>query len=108
MTTRSPAPPSFTSGHASATFSGRAEYHLSMERTDIIVEETTVRTKHAHAHGHEHAQDDGRESEPERANGRPSTPGNNYKRLVVCCDGTWLDSDSGLQDGKIVPPSNVR
>lgn len=31
-----------------------------------------------------------------------------FKRLVVCCDGTWLDSNSGLdKDGKLIPPSNV-
>lgn len=30
-----------------------------------------------------------------------------FKRLIVCCDGTWLDSNSGLHDGKIIPPSNV-
>lgn len=30
-----------------------------------------------------------------------------YKRLIVCCDGTWLDSSSSLQNGKLIPPSNV-
>ena len=29
------------------------------------------------------------------------------KRLVVACDGTWLDSDNGLLNGQAQPPSNV-
>ena len=29
------------------------------------------------------------------------------KRLIVCCDGTWLDSQSGLMQGKLPIPSNV-
>ena len=29
------------------------------------------------------------------------------KKLIVCCDGTWLDSQSGLEQGKIPIPSNV-
>ena len=29
------------------------------------------------------------------------------KRLIVCCDGTWLDSQSGLMQGKIPIPSNI-
>ncbi|KIX09379.1 uncharacterized protein Z518_00458 [Rhinocladiella mackenziei CBS 650.93] len=29
------------------------------------------------------------------------------KRLIVTCDGTWLDSDNGLMNGQKQPPSNV-
>lgn len=29
------------------------------------------------------------------------------KRLIIACDGTWLDADSGLLNGKENPPSNV-
>jgi uncharacterized protein (DUF2235 family) len=29
------------------------------------------------------------------------------KRLIVCCDGTWLDADNGLLNGHKQPPSNV-
>ncbi|KAL8713038.1 MAG: hypothetical protein Q9220_002898 [cf. Caloplaca sp. 1 TL-2023] len=29
------------------------------------------------------------------------------KRLIVCCDGTWLDSTMGLMDKKLPIPSNV-
>jgi Uncharacterized alpha/beta hydrolase domain (DUF2235) len=29
------------------------------------------------------------------------------KRLIVTCDGTWLDSDNGLVNGQMQPPSNV-
>ncbi|KAG8530838.1 uncharacterized protein KY384_004195 [Bacidia gigantensis] len=29
------------------------------------------------------------------------------KRLVICCDGTWLDSTSGLMQGQLPIPSNV-
>ena len=29
------------------------------------------------------------------------------KRMIVCCDGTWLDSQSGLTQGKIPIPSNI-
>ena len=29
------------------------------------------------------------------------------KRLIVCCDGTWLDSTSGLMSGELPIPSNV-
>ena len=29
------------------------------------------------------------------------------KRLIVTCDGTWLDSDNGLVNGQKQPPSNV-
>lgn len=29
------------------------------------------------------------------------------KRLIITCDGTWLDADSGVMDGKVAPPSNV-
>lgn len=29
------------------------------------------------------------------------------KRLIVTCDGTWLDSDNGLTNGQKQPPSNV-
>ncbi|KAI9712259.1 MAG: hypothetical protein M1828_001702 [Chrysothrix sp. TS-e1954] len=37
-----------------------------------------------------------------RGSGTPT-----FKRLIICCDGTWLDSTGGLQNGKLVPPSNV-
>ncbi|ORY14348.1 hypothetical protein BCR34DRAFT_239230 [Clohesyomyces aquaticus] len=30
-----------------------------------------------------------------------------FKRLIVACDGTWLNSDNGLVNGKISVPSNV-
>lgn len=33
--------------------------------------------------------------------------GGQKKRLIVCCDGTWMDSDKGFQEGKPQPPSNV-
>ncbi|KAI4096895.1 MAG: hypothetical protein LQ344_000695 [Seirophora lacunosa] len=29
------------------------------------------------------------------------------KRLIACCDGTWLDSSMGLMDKKIPVPSNI-
>ncbi|KAF1347938.1 hypothetical protein BDV97DRAFT_212177 [Delphinella strobiligena] len=29
------------------------------------------------------------------------------KKLIVCCDGTWMDSDSGWVDGHLQTPSNV-
>ncbi|KAF2111795.1 hypothetical protein BDV96DRAFT_466860, partial [Lophiotrema nucula] len=30
-----------------------------------------------------------------------------FKRLIVACDGTWLNSDNGLVNGKLPIPSNV-
>ncbi|KAF2500618.1 hypothetical protein BU16DRAFT_502560 [Lophium mytilinum] len=30
-----------------------------------------------------------------------------YKRLIVACDGTWLNADNGLINGKLSIPSNV-
>lgn len=30
-----------------------------------------------------------------------------FKRLIVACDGTWLNADNGLVNGKISVPSNV-
>ncbi|KAF2871862.1 hypothetical protein BDV95DRAFT_628361 [Massariosphaeria phaeospora] len=30
-----------------------------------------------------------------------------FKRLVVACDGTWLNSDNGLKNGQLSIPSNV-
>ncbi|KAF2712508.1 hypothetical protein K504DRAFT_371987 [Pleomassaria siparia CBS 279.74] len=30
-----------------------------------------------------------------------------FKRLIVACDGTWMNSDNGLISGKIAVPSNV-
>lgn len=30
-----------------------------------------------------------------------------FKRLIVACDGTWLNSDNGLVNGKLAIPSNV-
>lgn len=30
-----------------------------------------------------------------------------FKRLIVACDGTWLNSDNGLINGKLSIPSNV-
>ncbi|KAF2418492.1 hypothetical protein EJ08DRAFT_53200 [Tothia fuscella] len=30
-----------------------------------------------------------------------------YKRLIVCADGTWLNSDDGMQIGELPNPSNV-
>ena len=29
------------------------------------------------------------------------------KKLIVCCDGTWMDADNGYTDGKLQNPSNV-
>ncbi|PSR94237.1 hypothetical protein BD289DRAFT_465956 [Coniella lustricola] len=29
------------------------------------------------------------------------------KRLIVCCDGTWMNSDKGFEKGRPQPPSNV-
>ncbi|EME48106.1 hypothetical protein DOTSEDRAFT_69893 [Dothistroma septosporum NZE10] len=29
------------------------------------------------------------------------------KKLIVCCDGTWMDRDNGYKAGKIQSPSNV-
>lgn len=29
------------------------------------------------------------------------------KRLIIACDGTWLDADNGLMNGQKAPPSNV-
>lgn len=29
------------------------------------------------------------------------------KRLIICCDGTWMNSDKGFEKGKPQPPSNV-
>ncbi|KAG8156665.1 hypothetical protein KVR01_013456 [Diaporthe batatas] len=34
-------------------------------------------------------------------------PGRQKKRLIVCCDGTWMNSDKGWEKGKPQPPSNV-
>ena len=43
-------------------------------------------------------------------------PGNSYKRLIVCCDGTWINSDNGFKrnswlpwntEGTLAVPSNV-
>ncbi|KAF9631692.1 protein of unknown function DUF2235 [Lasiodiplodia theobromae] len=30
-----------------------------------------------------------------------------YKRLIVACDGTWLNSDNGMANGELAVPSNV-
>ncbi|PSN72072.1 hypothetical protein BS50DRAFT_597501 [Corynespora cassiicola Philippines] len=30
-----------------------------------------------------------------------------FKRLIVACDGTWMNSDNGLKNGKLSVPSNV-
>ncbi|KAF2021550.1 hypothetical protein BU24DRAFT_22468 [Aaosphaeria arxii CBS 175.79] len=30
-----------------------------------------------------------------------------FKRLIVACDGTWLNSDNGMVNGKLPVPSNV-
>lgn len=30
-----------------------------------------------------------------------------FKRLIVACDGTWLNSDNGMLGGKLAVPSNV-
>ncbi|KAF1959727.1 hypothetical protein CC80DRAFT_405721, partial [Byssothecium circinans] len=30
-----------------------------------------------------------------------------FKRLIVACDGTWLNSDNGMMNGKLSVPSNV-
>ncbi|KAF2645009.1 hypothetical protein P280DRAFT_185668 [Massarina eburnea CBS 473.64] len=30
-----------------------------------------------------------------------------FKRLIVACDGTWLNSDNGMVNGKLSVPSNV-
>ena len=30
-----------------------------------------------------------------------------FKRLIVACDGTWMNADNGLVNGKIAVPSNV-
>lgn len=38
-------------------------------------------------------------------NQTPENP--TMKRLIVCCDGTWLDSAMGLSKGKLPLPSNV-
>lgn len=32
---------------------------------------------------------------------------NSYKRLIVACDGTWLNSDDGMQNGELSIPSNI-
>lgn len=41
----------------------------------------------------------------------PSTPGQpaprQKKRIIVCCDGTWMNSDKGFEKGRPQPPSNV-
>ncbi|KAL9022488.1 MAG: hypothetical protein Q9185_000395 [Variospora sp. 1 TL-2023] len=40
----------------------------------------------------------------------PGPPGpllRSRKRLIACCDGTWLDSSMGLMNSKIPVPSNV-
>lgn len=29
------------------------------------------------------------------------------KKLIVCCDGTWMDADNGYSGGKLQNPSNV-
>ncbi|KAF3769840.1 hypothetical protein M406DRAFT_246745 [Cryphonectria parasitica EP155] len=29
------------------------------------------------------------------------------KRLIICCDGTWMNSDKGFEKGRPQPPSNV-
>ncbi|KAL8672650.1 MAG: hypothetical protein Q9168_002891 [Polycauliona sp. 1 TL-2023] len=39
--------------------------------------------------------------------GRPAPHLRSQKRLIACCDGTWLDSTMGLMDKKIPVPSNV-
>ncbi|KAL1390832.1 hypothetical protein HDK64DRAFT_198333 [Phyllosticta capitalensis] len=30
-----------------------------------------------------------------------------YKRLIVACDGTWLNADNGMNNGELAIPSNV-
>ena len=30
-----------------------------------------------------------------------------FKRLIVACDGTWLNSDNGMVNGKLAVPSNI-
>ncbi|CAI6340396.1 unnamed protein product [Periconia digitata] len=30
-----------------------------------------------------------------------------FKRLIVACDGTWMNSDNGMHNGKLSVPSNV-
>lgn len=39
-----------------------------------------------------------------RSSGKPK---NSYKRLIVACDGTWLNSDDGMQNGELSIPSNI-
>lgn len=39
-----------------------------------------------------------------RSNGKAKSP---YKRLIVACDGTWLNSDDGTQNGELSIPSNI-
>ncbi|KAL8859634.1 MAG: hypothetical protein Q9198_010627, partial [Flavoplaca austrocitrina] len=37
----------------------------------------------------------------------PASKLRSRKRLIACCDGTWLDSTMGLMNQKIPVPSNV-
>ncbi|KAF1983722.1 hypothetical protein K402DRAFT_337901 [Aulographum hederae CBS 113979] len=41
--------------------------------------------------------------------GRPRSRGRRdvYKRIIVACDGTWLNSDNGMTNGDVAVPSNV-
>ena len=39
-----------------------------------------------------------------RNSGKANSP---YKRLIVACDGTWLNSDDGMQNGELSIPSNI-
>jgi uncharacterized protein (DUF2235 family) len=39
-----------------------------------------------------------------RSAGKTRSP---YKRLIVACDGTWLNSDDGMQNGELSIPSNI-
>lgn len=34
-------------------------------------------------------------------------PPRQKKRIIVCCDGTWMNSDKGFEKGRPQPPSNV-
>lgn len=34
-------------------------------------------------------------------------PTRQKKRIIVCCDGTWMNSDKGFEKGRPQPPSNV-
>ncbi|KAF2097482.1 hypothetical protein NA57DRAFT_67001 [Rhizodiscina lignyota] len=42
---------------------------------------------------------------PSTSSARP--PRGLIKRLIVACDGTWLNSDNGMQNGSLAIPSNV-